>query len=79
METVNLNPQPITPQSQKNSLNLADMKQWAKETIIFSSPAIIIFLTTYQAKGDWHIALGAAYSAILTSLINLFSKYKNQS
>lgn len=63
--------------SNKNSLNLADIKTWIEETLVFSSPAILAFLIALRGGMNWQMALGAGYSALLTAAINLLIKYKS--
>jgi len=58
-------------------LNQQDITKWVNNFFIFCSPAIIIFLTTLQTGGDWRIAQGALYQAILASSIDLFQKLKS--
>ena len=51
-------------------INLAEIKHWLKWSLVFASPAIVAFLTAIQS-GDYQFALGAAYSAFLSSMIGL--------
>lgn len=61
---------------QKDTLAWSDIRAWLKETFIFSIPAIVAILTSLAGGMDWRIALGAGYSALGTSLMNLYGKYK---
>lgn len=63
--------------SAKDSLNAIDWKQWAKETLIFSIPAILAVLMALQGGADWKYAAGAGWSALLAALINLLKKYSS--
>ncbi|HEX2910378.1 MAG TPA: hypothetical protein VH186_06185 [Chloroflexia bacterium] len=62
-------------QSVKDDLNYQDVKKWATNTFIFSIPTLLAFLQGLQTN-DFKFALGAAYSAMLCSLIDLLIKYK---
>lgn len=59
-----------------DTLNKSDIAKWIKETFIFSIPAILAFLVAFQNGADVKFALGAGYSALVASLINLYGKYK---
>ena len=69
-----------------NKLDKRDWKQWGKNFLLFSSPAILAVLIALQGaitndnflptKEQILFAAGAGYSAILASLIDLFQKYK---
>lgn len=61
--------------SKKNKLNRSEVKAWARNTLLFSSPALLAFLTALQG-GSLEFALGAGYSALLASLIDLIKKFK---
>jgi hypothetical protein len=56
--------------SDSGKINLEEVKHWIKWSVIFASPAIIAFLTALQTQ-DFSFALGAGYSALLSSLIGL--------
>lgn len=58
----------------KDTLTREDMKKWARNVFIFSSPSLLVFLMALQT-GDFQVALGAFYSALLASLIDLIRKY----
>lgn len=62
-------------QSKKLSLNSTDIKKWATNTLLFSSPAILALLSSLQAGQSLDFALGAAYSAILAASIDLLRKF----
>lgn len=62
-------------ESVRNSLNSAETKRWAKNMLLFSSPALLAFLTGLQS-GDYRFAFGAGYSALLSALIDLIRKFK---
>ena len=59
----------------KNTLNRAEVEKWLNNTFLFSIPALLAFLTALQG-GNLQFALGAGYSALLASLIDLIKKYK---
>lgn len=61
----------------KDTLTKEDIKKWLKNTLVFSLPAVLVLLSSLQSGGDLHIALGAAYSALLASLIDLLRKYSS--
>lgn len=72
--------------SKENALNNRDWKRWVRNLILFSSPAILAVLNALQGflTNENHLptenqlvfALGAGYSALLASAIDLFQKYK---
>lgn len=62
-------------ESRVNTLNRTEALRWLKNTLLFSSPAILAFLTGLQS-GDFRFALGAGYSALLSALIDLVRKFK---
>ncbi len=71
-------------QSPTNSMNHGDWKQWGKNTLLFSAPALLAFLMTLQGavvqgSPPTHeqllFAFGAGYSALLGSIIDLVKKY----
>ncbi len=65
-------------ESPRFHLTEQDLNKWTTNFIIFSMPALLIFLMTLQQKGDFAIAVGAMYSAILASVIDLLKKYISQ-
>ena len=77
---------PFKGTSLEGELNKNDWKRWAKNLLLFSSPAILAVLIALQGmitnanflptKEQLLFAAGAGYSAILASLIDLFQKYK---
>lgn len=67
----------VTNVSSKDTLNTSDLIKWVKETLIFSTPAILAILVALQGGLDWRLALGAGYSALLAALINLLKKYSS--
>lgn len=60
----------------KNNLNKQDIKKWAKNTVLFSSPAILAFLLAVQSGADLDFAKGAAAQAFLASSIDLLKKFR---
>lgn len=60
----------------KNNLNKQDWKKWAKNTLLFSSPAILAFLLAVQSGADLDFAKGAALQAFLASSIDLLRKFR---
>ena len=68
----------ITLTSQKYSLTTYDLERWVRNTIIFSIPALIATLTSLQSGQNLEFALGAGYSALLGSLIDLARKYNSE-
>ena len=66
-------------QSTKNNLSSEDLKQWLVDLIVFNlTPVVLVFLTTLQS-GNYQMAFGAAYTALIAALINLVQKYKSGS
>jgi len=62
-------------QSPSGSLNSQDWKQWGKNTLIFSAPLLILFLTQVQAGVDIKTALSLVLAAFINALIDLLRKY----
>lgn len=61
----------------KDRLEKVDIEKWAHDTLIYCLvPTLLVFLTTLQTN-DFHVALGAAYAALLAAVINLIGKYKS--
>lgn len=62
-------------QSNKFNLNTADWKKWVRNTLLFSSPAILAFLVSLQAGGSFSLALGMASQALIAAGIDLTKKF----
>lgn len=71
--------------TRKDTLTTSDWKKWGMNVLIFSSPTILAFLIALQGafvdgelptKQHLMFAFGAAYSAFIAALIDLFKKYK---
>ena len=72
--------------SKENSLSTQDLKNWGKNVLLFSTPAVLAFLLALQgsiANGrflpnqqELTFAFGAGYSALLGAIIDLVKKYK---
>ncbi len=61
----------------KNNLSHEDIKEWIVDLIVFNlTPVLLVFLTTLQS-GNYQMAFGAAYTALIAALINLVQKYKS--
>ena len=70
----------------RNTLNSDEIQAWKHETIVFSTPFLLAILNALSSAfanrhglptpEDLVFALGAGYSALLASLINLLGKYK---
>lgn len=59
----------------KNTLTRADWIEWGNQTLIYCVlPTAIVFLTTLQT-GDYRTAIGSAYTALISSIINLLRKH----
>jgi hypothetical protein len=59
-----------------NQLTREDITIWIRETFFFSVPFLVAILMSLSNGHAWPIALGAGYSALATSLMNLYGKYK---
>lgn len=59
----------------KDTLTKQDFIKWAKNLLIFSTPAILAFLSALQTH-DFTFALGAGYSALAASGLDLYGKYR---
>lgn len=64
--------------SLRNKLIAQDVKRWGRNTLIFTSPALIVFLMALQAGVPVKEALFAMYPAFINLLIDLLRKYKNE-
>lgn len=62
--------------SPKNSLSQEDLARWAKNVLIFSSPALIAFLVALQSGMSLKQASLAIYPALMNAAIDLLKKYK---
>lgn len=62
-------------QSDKFKLSSEDINKWIRNTLLFSSPAILAFLIALQGGADFDFAKGAAFSALLGSAIDLVKKF----
>lgn len=62
--------------SASGEMNKDDWKKWALNTVIFSIPALLAFLSALQTGGDFKFALGAGYSALIGSIIDFIKKYQ---
>ena len=56
-------------------ITITELKHWFKWALVFTLPADLAFLITLQTGGDFRIAIGAAYSALLSALIGLTKTY----
>lgn len=63
--------------SPKDTLNKADILKWAKNTLLFSLPAITVFLIALRGGVDPRLALGMAYQALIASSLDLLTKYSS--
>jgi len=61
--------------SRSGELNRKDWEQWAKNLLIFSAPALILFLTELSHGTDWKKAMSFLYLALINALIDLLKKY----
>lgn len=62
-------------QSTKYQLTRTDVEKWAKNTLLFSAPAILALLIGLQAGKSAEVAVYMAYQALLASLIDLVRKF----
>ena len=63
-------------QSPSGELSKQDWKQWGKNTLIFSAPLLILFLTQIQAGVDLKTASSLVLAALINALIDLLRKYQ---
>ena len=66
----------MQPQKFSNQLTKTDVIQWIRETFFFSIPFLVAVLTALGNGHNWSFAIGAGYSALATSLMNLYGKFK---
>src|SRR3990167_8952896 len=52
--------------------------KWLKNALIFSSPALIVFLTSLSNGDDFQIAVKLLYVAGINALIDFLRKYKGK-
>jgi len=65
----------MTQKSKRFSLNKKDVKKWAKNTLTFLAPALIIFLTAIQSGVPIKEALYSIYLWGLNVAIDLLKKF----
>ena len=64
-----------TKQSDKYTLNKQDVFVWGKNTLIFATPALIIFLTQIQTGSTVEEAAIALKTWLLSTAIDLLRKF----
>jgi len=62
-------------ESKRFSLNREDLQKWAKNTLIFLAPALIIFLTAIQSGVPVKEALYSMYLWALNVVIDILKKF----
>lgn len=60
--------------SKRWKLNSDDVKRVGKNALIFFAPALIVFLTTIQAGGEWQEAVDVLYLWVINTIIDLLRK-----
>lgn len=61
--------------SQRFSLNKQDLKQIAKNALIFLAPALLVFLTTFQATHNFEMASVALQTWGLNTAVDFLRKW----
>lgn len=61
--------------SNKNELDINDIKRWAKNTLIFSIPSLVIVHASIVGGADIKYAVGAVSAQVVASLIDLGKKF----
>ncbi len=56
-------------------IDLDDIKKWAYNVLIFSSPAIVIGLTAYEGAIDSDAAVAVGASAFFGAMVDLIKKF----
>jgi hypothetical protein len=64
--------------SSKNELIKEDIARWFKNLLIFSSPALILFLTSVQAGDPFEISGKILLVALINALIDLLRKFTGE-
>jgi len=61
-------------QSKKWTLNKTDLQKWGRNTLIFSAPLLIIFLTELQKGRTIGEALPLVYAALINVVLDFLKK-----
>lgn len=64
--------------SAQYKLDKKDLKKWAKNTLIFLAPAIILFLGELQRGADVKEAMSVIYLWGINTAIDLLRKYSTK-
>ena len=62
--------------SESGTMNRSDWKNWGKNVLIFSTPALILFLGALANNTPFQDAAKVLYLAIINALIDLLRKYQ---
>lgn len=62
--------------SQPGTMNIQDWNKWGKNVLIFSTPAIILFLGALANNTPIQEAVKVLYLAIINALIDLLRKFQ---
>lgn len=62
----------------KNELIWEDIKRWGRNTLLFTTPALIVFLTALSNGKSLNDALMVMYPAFINLVIDLLRKYRNE-
>lgn len=66
------------PKSDRFSLTREDWNKWTRDTILFTGPAVLLFLTALSAGKSLEEAVLILYGAMLNALTNLLKKYLSE-
>ena len=61
--------------SEEFQLTKQDVVKWSKNALIFSAPALLVFLTQIQAGVPIDDAMSAVYLWLLNTLVDLVRKF----
>lgn len=61
--------------SPKYSLTREDLRNWAKNSLIFFAPSLLLGLSALQAGFDWKYAAGIIGNGVLNAAIDILRKF----
>lgn len=65
----------IMKDSKKMTLNSQDFVQVARNSFIFAAPALLVFLTTFQATHNFQMAAVAIETWVINTAVDLLRKF----
>jgi len=65
----------MAKQSKRFSLNQEDIKKWAKNSIVFLAPFLLVFFVALQSGSDIKDALDILYLYALNIIVDILRKF----